>query len=88
MSPESSELWNQAKDVMSVAVIPFCIFVVKKLNDIGQVARDTQVTLVGSDGKNGLRSRFGRLERRVEALALAFAAKTGAHIPHPEEEDE
>ncbi len=89
MTPsDSPELWNQVKDILTVAIIPFCGYVVRQLNLIGQVARDTQVTLVGVDGKNGLRSRFGRLERRVESLVIAFAAKTGANIPHPEGEDE
>lgn len=45
----------------------------KRLDEINSDVRIVNTTLVGQDGKNGLRSRFNSLEESVRELSLGMA---------------
>lgn len=70
------------KWVVTAIIVPFLGYLAKKIADIDAkiVSVETKVdtantTLVGQDGKNGLRSRVIRMESKVENLGLALAAR-------------
>lgn len=82
--------------LVELLLLPFAWYVIKRLDaladDVKAVAKDTgdlKTILIGVDGKNGIRSRVIRLERRVETLSLQQATRHGENsiIPHEEDED-
>jgi len=84
-----SEIPEVIKWVITAIVIPFLGFLSSKITKIDDkmVDLDSKIqlvdgkvdkvntTLIGQDGKNGLRSRVVRMESRVENIALAIASR-------------
>lgn len=77
-----SEIPEAIKWIITAIVVPFLGFLSSKMSKIDDkiVSIETKVdtantTLVGQDGKNGLRSRVIRMESKVENLGLILAAK-------------
>lgn len=66
MSSGSQELWEFLFKAIEFGIIPFIGYVVKKLSDISEELKALRTTLIGIDGKNGIRSRLNRLERKIE----------------------
>jgi hypothetical protein len=80
--------WDIIKTVIEIAVIPFGAWIVNNLRLALEELRTLRTVLIGVDGKNGMRSRLRRLERRVEHLTLQQAARHGeAHEPVDDEDD-
>lgn len=69
--------WDIIKTVIEVAIIPLGIWIVNSLRLALEELHTLRTVLIGVDGKNGMRSRLRRLERRVESLSLQQAAKHG-----------
>lgn len=80
--------WEIAKTVIEVAVIPFSLWIVNTLRLALEELRTLRTVLIGVDGKNGMRSRLRRLERRVEHLSLQQAARHGEAIELDTNEDD
>lgn len=80
--------WELIKTVVEVAVIPFSLWIVNTLRLALEELRTLRTVLIGVDGKNGMRSRLRRLEKRVEALALQQAARHGEVVEFDDSEDE
>lgn len=59
-----------------------------KLEENTQNTKAIQITLIGVDGQNGLRSRIRRLERKVEYYATAIARLTGLAPLIPEDDED
>jgi len=73
--------------LVELLLVPFAWYVIKRLDVLAEslraVSKDTsdlKTILIGVDGRNGIRSRVMRLERRVEALALSQAVRHGEPI--------
>ena len=77
--------WEQLLKVVEVLIIPFGLYMVRVLTTIQKEVSDLKTVLIGIDGKNGIRSRVIRMERKVERLALAQANR---HGESPLEDDE
>ena len=77
--------WEQLLKVVEVLIIPFGLYMVRVLTAIQKEVSDLKTVLIGIDGKNGIRSRMIRVERRVERLAVAQAHRHGEDA---EEDDE
>lgn len=80
---------------VELLLLPFAYHIIKRLDRLDDNgAKQTNNTLelktilVGSDGKNGMRSRVMRLERRVEHLALQQASRHGEDIPQERLDEE
>lgn len=80
--------WEIVKTVIEVAVIPFSLWIVNTLRLALEELRTLRTVLIGVDGKNGMRSRLRRLERRVEHLSLQQAARHGEAIELDTNEDD
>lgn len=80
--------WEVVKTVIEVAVIPFGLWIVNTLRLALEELRTLRTVLIGVDGKNGMRSRLRRLERRVEHLSLQQAARHGEAIELDASEDD
>jgi len=87
MATETST-WELLKTVIEVAVIPFGLWTVKTLHLALQELRTLRTVLIGVDGKNGMRSRLRRLEKRVEFLTLQQAARHGESIDLPDDDED
>lgn len=74
--------WEQLLRLVEILIIPFGIWVVKMLSMIQKEVSELKTVLIGIDGKNGIRSRVIRVERKVERLSLQQAQR------HGEEDDE
>lgn len=77
--------WEQLLKVVEVLIIPFGLYMVRVLTTIQKEVSDLKTVLIGIDGRNGIRSRVIRMERKVERLALAQANRYGES---PLEDDE
>lgn len=80
--------WELAKTVIEVAVIPFGLWTAKTLHLALQELRTLRTVLIGVDGKNGMRSRLRRLEKRVEQLTIQQAARHGEAIDFDDDGDD
>lgn len=80
--------WEIVKTVIEIAVIPFSLWIVNTLRLALEELRTLRTVLIGVDGKNGMRSRLRRLERRVEHLSLQQAARHGEAIELDTNEDD
>ena len=69
--------WEQLLRVIEVLIIPFGLWMLKLLTAIQKEVSDLKTVLIGIDGKNGIRSRVIRVERRVERLSIAQAQRHG-----------
>jgi hypothetical protein len=58
-----------------------------KIDAVDGKVNMVQTILIGPDGKNGIRSRVRRLEKKVERIALFQAANTGT-VVHSESDDD
>lgn len=86
--PAETNTWEIIKTVIEIAVIPFGAWIVNNLRLALEELRTLRTVLIGVDGKNGMRSRLRRLERKVEHLTLQQAARRGeAHEPVDDEDD-
>lgn len=86
--PAETNTWDIIKTVIEIAVIPFGAWIVNNLRLALEELRTLRTVLIGVDGKNGMRSRLRRLERRVEHLTLQQAARHGEAIELSEDEDD
>ncbi len=64
--------WEVVKTIVQVLVIPFCVYLVnelkntnKRIDDFRQEFGEIKAILIGVGGKNGLRSRIRRIERKL-----------------------
>ena len=81
--------------LVELVLLPFSWYVIKRLNTLGDLlnelkndTRELKTILIGTDGRNGIRSRVIRLERKVEHLTLRQASRHGeVPLEHPEEDD-
>lgn len=86
--PAEITTWEIVKTAIEVAVIPFSLWIVNTLRLALEELRTLRTVLIGVDGKNGMRSRLRRLERRVENLSLQQAARHGEVIELDANEDD
>jgi hypothetical protein len=86
--PAEISTWEVVKTAIEVAVIPFSLWIVNTLRLALEELRTLRTVLIGVDGKNGMRSRLRRLERRVENLSLQQAARHGESIELDANEDD
>lgn len=86
--PAEISTWEVVKTAIEVAVIPFSLWIVNTLRLALEELRTLRTVLIGVDGKNGMRSRLRRLERRVENLSLQQAARHGEAIELDTNEDD
>lgn len=73
----NADAWGQLVRVVEILIVPFVLWVVKTLTAIQREVSDLKTVLIGIDGKNGIRSRVIRVERRVERLSAAQAHRHG-----------
>lgn len=59
---------------VELGLIPFVGYLIKKLTDISEEIKALRTVMIGIDGRNGIRSRLIRLERRLERFILNEAA--------------
>lgn len=84
-----SPILDLVTTVVEVLVIPLGAYIVTTLKANSEELKVLRTVLIGVDGKNGMRSRMGRLEKKVERLALLQAARHGElHTTHHEVLDE
>ena len=75
--------------IIELLILPFAWYIIKKLEAVVSTAHDLRTILIGVDGRNGIRSRVMRLERKVSNLALQQAARySEVQLDETEEEDE
>jgi len=86
--PAETNTWEVVKTVIEVAVVPFGLWIVNTLRLALEELRTLRTVLIGVDGKNGMRSRLRRLERRVEHLTLQQAVRHGESPDLVDEEDD
>ena len=55
--------------VVELAIIPYCAWVVKTLNEVRSECRSLKEALIGMDGKNGIRSRVEKIEQWIIGAA-------------------
>lgn len=80
--------------IVSAIIIPYGVYLVKrmdrqdeKLFNLDNKVTTVNTTLIGQDGKNGLRSRFNNVEDRVNELAIGMA-KVGIEFRTPRKPSE
>lgn len=57
--------WEIIIKIFEVALLPFALWVVRTLNAMLVEIKELRVVLIGVDGKNGLRSRVRRIEKKL-----------------------
>jgi hypothetical protein len=78
----TTETWGEIYRLIELVLIPFGIYLVRMLTAVTSDLKELKTVLIGIDGKNGIRSRVIRVERRIERLAAAQAQR------HGEEDDD
>lgn len=73
----NAETWQNLIKILEILIVPFFLWVIKTLTTIQRELSDLKTVLIGIDGKNGIRSRVIRMERRVERLSAAQAHRHG-----------
>ena len=81
----NADAWGQLVRVVEILIVPFVLWVVKTLTAIQREVSDLKTVLIGIDGKNGIRSRVIRVERRVERLSAAQAHRHGEDVSDDDE---
>lgn len=66
----NSEVIEFVFKVVELGLIPFVGYLIKKLTDISEEIKALRTVMIGIDGRNGIRSRLIRLERRLERFIL------------------
>ena len=56
--------WDVLIKTVELLVLPFCVYVLRTLSILQAEVRSVKEALIGIDGKNGIRSRVERIERR------------------------
>lgn len=79
ISPDMSDAWALGKDVITIVVVPFCLYIVKELKEISKAMSELSTVLIGIGGKNGMRSRVARNESRIRGMELTME-RSGFHI--------
>ncbi len=95
-SAESKQLFDSIFKLIEVLVVPLLWKIYATLSEIShkQAAQTGEISnvktiLIGADGKNGIRSRVRRLERRQEHTSLVLARHVEQIPPlSPEEEED
>lgn len=77
MLESNKELIEVLVRVVELVLIPILWKVYTVLSTLSSEVQTLKIILVGSDGKNGIRSRVRRLEVRQERMALMMAAQAG-----------
>ena len=74
--------------VIELLILPFAYYLIKRIDSMVEVVGQSNKTsnelktiLIGADGKNGIRSRVMRLEKKVSNLSLLQAARHGEAAP-------
>ena len=65
------------KNIVEFLILPFALYIVRKLDELSKKVNELSVVLIGVDGKNGIRSRVIRVERRIERLHIAKGIQLG-----------
>ena len=80
---------------VELLLLPFAWHIIKRLDKLAEVStelssdtRELKTILIGTDGKNGIRSRVMRLERRVETLALQQASRHNEPVVIVEQDED
>ncbi len=73
----NQESWHNLFKIVEILIVPFALYIIKTLTSIQREVSDLKTVLIGIDGKNGIRSRVIRMERRVERLSAAQAHRHG-----------
>lgn len=60
--------WEQFIKLLEITLLPFGVYIVKTLSSIQKEVSDLKTVLIGIDGKNGIRSRVVRIERRLDGV--------------------
>lgn len=81
--------------VVEILLLPFAWYVIKRLDAVveatskgNETTNELKTILIGADGRNGIRSRVMRLEKKVSNLSLLQAARHGEAAPLLEEDDD
>jgi hypothetical protein len=88
MTTPETPTWDIIKTVIEIAIVPLGAWIVNTLRMALEELRTLRTVLIGVDGKNGMRSRLRRLERRVEYLSLQQAARHGEPIEMDKAEED
>lgn len=81
----NQEAWHNLFKIIELLIVPFGIYIVKTLSNLLKDISDLKTVLIGIDGKNGIRSRVIRMERRIERLSAAQAHRHGEENDDDEE---
>lgn len=74
--------------VIEVVLVPILWKVYAALSGLTTQVGELRTVLIGSDGKDGIRSRVRRLEVRQERIALFIASQGGEYMVKPEAQPE
>ena len=84
----NSEVLEFVFKAVELGLIPFVGYLIKKLTDISEEIKALRTVMIGIDGRNGIRSRLIRLERRLERLILNEAGhNNGSYTSEMEVDD-
>lgn len=83
----NSEVVEFVFKAVELGIIPFVAYVVKKLTDISEEIKALRTVMIGIDGRNGIRSRLIRLERRLERFIMNEAGHNGSYTSEMEIDD-
>lgn len=72
----NTDSWNQLLKIVEILIIPFGAYVIKTLAAIQKEIVELKTVLIGVDGRNGIRSRVIRVERKVERLSMSHLRST------------
>jgi hypothetical protein len=73
---------------VELGLIPFVGYLIKKLSDISEEMKALRTVMIGIDGRNGIRSRLIRLERRLERLLMNEAGHNNSGYTSEMETDD
>lgn len=73
--------------MVEILLLPAGWYIIKRLDAVVESTKELKTILIGADGKNGMRSRVIRLEKKVSNLSLLQAARHGEASPLLEEAD-
>jgi hypothetical protein len=84
----NSEVLEFVFKAVELGLIPFVGYLIKKLTDISEEIKALRTVMIGIDGRNGIRSRLIRLERRLERLILNEAGHNNSSYTSEMEVDD
>lgn len=86
---------NTLFKLVELLILPFAYYLIKRLDNMAaaieksnSTSNELKTILIGADGKNGIRSRVMRLEKKVSNLSLLQAARHGEASPLLEDDDD